>query len=266
MISFPLLKRNMVSCVKPFLIIFAVLCMYTSVIIYMYNPEISDMLTGYQELMPEVMAAAGMSGMASTLLEWIQIYLYGFIMMLFPLIFSIILIHKLVMGYIDSGSMAGILATPNSRGKIIFTQALSAVLWTVILMAAITLVGIASAQMMFPGELDINRYLLLNASTLLLQLSVTGIAFLSACLFSESKNYYATGAGIPILFFLIQMVSNMGDKLENLRYVTIYTLLPAADIVQGKSGYWKENLVLGMIAAALFGGSIWWFKRRDLSL
>lgn len=266
MISFPLLKRNMASCVKPFLIIFAVLCMYTAVIIYMYNPEMSDMLNEYQKLMPQVMAAAGMRGIASTLLEWIQIYLYGFIMMLFPLIFIIILVYKLVMGYIDSGSMANILATPNSRGKIICTQALAAVLWIVLLMAAITLVGIGSAGMMFPGELDVNNYILLNASTLLLQLALTGIAFLSACIFSESKNYYATGAGIPILFFLLQMVSNMGDKLENLKYATIYTLLPAGEIVRGKSGYWKENLILGLIAAVLFGLSIWWFRRRDLSL
>lgn len=53
MISYPLFKRNMASCVKPFIIILAVLCMYTLVIMYMYNPELADMLNDFQEALPE---------------------------------------------------------------------------------------------------------------------------------------------------------------------------------------------------------------------
>lgn len=41
----------------------------------------------------------------------------------------IIAVNKLVMGFIDNGSMAGILSTPNSRGKIIITQLLSLYIW-----------------------------------------------------------------------------------------------------------------------------------------
>lgn len=266
MISYPLLKRNMVSCLKPFLIIFAVLCMYTLVIVYMYDPKMADMLNQYQEALPGIMAAAGMTGIASSLLEWMQIYLYGFLMILFPLIFTIIIVHKMVMSYIDNGSMANLLATPNSRRTIICTQALSVVLWMGILMVAVTAVGIAGSQMMFPGELDIKRYLVLNGSTLLMQLLICGIVFLAACICSETKNFYALGAGFPILFFLMQMLSNMGEKLENLKYLTVYTLLPTAEIVKGQDGIWGQNLVMAVLAVILFGSGIWWFCRRDLSL
>lgn len=266
MISYPLLKRNMVSCLKPFFIIFAVLCMYTLVIMYMYNPEFSSMLSDYQEALPEMMAAVGMTGMATNLLEWMQIYLYGFLMILFPLIFIIIVVQKLVMNYIDNGSMANLLATPNSRRKIIVTQAFSVVLWIVILMAAITVVGIVGANMMFPDELNVKRYLMLNGSTLLIQLLVGGIAFVAACICSEAKNYYALGAGLPLLFFLIQMLSNMGEKLENLKYATVYTLLPATEIVSGEGGIWCQNVMMALLAAVLFGGAVWWFCRRDLSV
>lgn len=266
MISISLFKRNMFSCLKPFLIIYAVLCMYTIVIIYMYEPKMADMLNQYQEMMPGIMAAAGMTGVASSLLEWMQIYLYGFLMMLFPLIFIIILVQKLVMGYIDNGSMANLLATPNSRGKIIRTQALSVVLWMVILIVAVTAVGIIGSQAMFPGELDVKCYILLNGSTLLMQLLICGIAFLAACVCSEGKNYYVLGAGLPILFFLIQAISNMGEKLENLKYLTAYTLLPASEIVKGESGIWCQNVAMFVLAVILFSGGIWWFCRRDLSL
>lgn len=262
----PLFKRNMMSGVKVFVIIFAVICMYTTVIIYMYDPKLSDMLNDYQQALPEMMSAVGMTGIATNLLEWIQIYLYGFIMLLFPLVFIIILMQKLIMGYIDGGAMANLLATPNSRRQIIVTQAVSAVSWLVILMGAVTVVGIASSQILFPDELDVKRYALLNGSTLLLQIAVCGIAFFAACVCNEAKHYYALGAGIPILFFLMQMIANMGEKLEWLRYATIYTLLPAAEIVQGESGYWMQNLALVGIAIVLFTGGSYLFCRRDLSL
>lgn len=266
MISFSLLKRNMFSCIKPFLIIYAVLCMYTIVIIYMYEPKMADMLNQYQEMMPGIMSAVGMTGVASSLLEWMQIYLYGFLMLLFPLIFIIILVQKLLMGYIDNGSMANLLATPNSRGKLIRTQALSVILWMGILMTAITAVGIVGSQMMFPNELNVKRYIMLNGSTLLMQLLICGIVFLAACVCSEAKNYYGLGAGLPILFFLMQMISNMGEKLENLKYLTVYTLLPASKIVEGESGVWCQNVIMFVLAVVLFSGGIWWFCRRDLSV
>ncbi|MFR4352787.1 MAG: ABC transporter permease subunit [Roseburia sp.] len=262
----PLFKRDMTSCIKVFVILFAVICLYTTVIIYMYNPELSDMLSDYQKALPEVMSAVGMTGIATNLLEWIQIYLYGFIMLLFPLIFIIILVQKMVMGYIDSGSMASLLATPNSRGQIIRTQVVAAVFWVTILIGAVTVVGILSSEILFPGELDIKRYLLLNLSTLLVQLDICGITFLAAVICSEVKYYYTLGAGIPILFFLLRMLSNMGEKLGHLKYVIIYTLLPAGQIVSGEGGYAGYHLLMALIAAVLFGGGIWWFRRRDLSL
>ena len=147
----PLLKRDMLSCVKIFLILFAIIGMYTVVIIYMYDPKLSDMLNDYQQLLPDMMSAFGMTGIATSLLEWMQIYLYGFIMFLFPMVFSVVLMQKLLMGYVDSGAMASLLATPNSRRELIVTQTVAVLLWNVILIGAVTVVGIFSAEMLFPG-------------------------------------------------------------------------------------------------------------------
>lgn len=261
-----LFKRNMISGLKVLAILFGVMCLYTTVIIYMFNPEMADMLSGYQDVLPDMMAAVGMTGIAANLLEWIQIYLYGFIMILFPMIFGIIIINKLVTSYIDRGSMANLLASPHARTRIILTQAVSALLLMALLLAAVTAVGVISCEIMFPGELDMARYLELNASEILLQFVVLGIMFTAACFCNDSKYYYMFGAGLPILFFLLQMLSNMGGKLEKLKYCTIYTLFPAEKIVQGSEGFWQYNLAMGVVAVVLFGVSIWWFNRRDLSV
>ena len=266
MLSIPMLKHNFKTCLVPFIIIFAFLVMYTTVIIYMYDPEIAKMFDAYREMMPEMMAAMGMGGIASSLLEWIKVYLYGFIMLLFPLIFIIIAVNKLVMGFIDNGSMAGILATPNSRGKIIVTQLLSLYVWLFLLMVCVTVVGIVSADVMFPDEMDIDKYLYLNAGTLMLWFAVASITFLAACIFSDAKYYYFFGAGVPILFFFFNMMGNMGEDLEFFKYATIYSLLPADKLIAGNSEAVLPCVILLMISVVLSAAGAIWFTKRDLSL
>ena len=126
--------------------------------------------------------------------------------------------------------------------------------------------GILGGIWLFPGELNVERYLILNISTLFLQLTVAGISFLCACVCSEARHYYTVGAGLPLLFFLMQMISNMGEKLENLKYFTIYTLLPAGEIAAGKGLFVVQNAVLLLLAIVLFSSGIWWFQRRDLGI
>ena len=266
MIVASLLKRNLKQALIPFAAIFALLCLYYGVIIYMYDPSMADMLSGYQEIMPEMMAAVGMTGVADSLLEWVQIYLYGFIIILLPLILILILTSRFVMQYIDSGSMAYLLASPNSRGRIIGTQLASLYLTVFLLMALATAMGLAFCQGLFPGELDIGGYLQLNLYTLLLQWAVASICFAAACFASESKQYYAFGAGIPLVFFLFHMMANMGGDLEIFQYMTIYSLLPARQVLEGDSQALLFGGILLLIAVVLSAAGVIRFRRRDLSL
>lgn len=266
MISLPLFKRNMISSIKFMIIFLAVLTMYTSVIIWMYDPNMAELLKQYSEMMPGVMSAMGMAGGTGTLIEFINTYLYGFLMIIVPMIFEVMLVNKLIMRYVDNGSMACLLATPNSRRKIIVTQILSVVINVVILITIITLIGLICSQWMFPGKLDINKYLSLNFSTVLLHLLISGIAVFAACFFNESKGYLAVGVGVPIGFYLIQMLSNMGGDLEKLKYFTVYTLLPAKDIIGGNVGVVSSNLILLGIAIILYTCGAIWFTKKDLNL
>lgn len=264
--SFPLLKRNYKQMVKPFLIFWAILSMYQGVIIYMYDPELMKTLDEYQKLMPELMAAVGMTGVTDTLIKFINTYLYGFLMQMFPFIFLLIIGNSLVMKYVDSGSLAVLLATPNSRKKIVLTQAFTMITEVVFLIGVMTVTGILFAESMFPGELDIEIFIKLNASTLLLQLAVAAIIFCAACVFNESRNFYAAAAGIPLVSFLMSMMANMGEKLEIFKYFSIYTLFPASKIVAVESGYLGYHIALAVIVVVLFSGGVWYFCRKDFSI
>ena len=105
MISMALYRREMKGSAKLLVIFGAVITMYVSIIIGMYDPEMMKMLDGFAEAMPELMAAVGMNANAGDLLGFMVSYLYGFILLVFPMLFCILRGNALIAKYVDKGSI-----------------------------------------------------------------------------------------------------------------------------------------------------------------
>ena len=63
-----LYKREIRGSVKLLIIFCAIITMYVSIIINMYDPQMMKMLDSFAEAMPELMAAVGMKANAASLL------------------------------------------------------------------------------------------------------------------------------------------------------------------------------------------------------
>ena len=87
MVNITLYKREMKGSVKLLVIFSAVITLYVSIIISMYDPEQMALLDGIVETMPEIMAAVGMKAGAASLSGFMISYLYGFILLIFPMVF-----------------------------------------------------------------------------------------------------------------------------------------------------------------------------------
>ena len=72
--------------------------------------------------MPELMASVGMKANATNLLGFMISYLYGFILLIFPMLFCILRGNALIAKYVDKGSMVSLIAAPVKRHIIAFTQ------------------------------------------------------------------------------------------------------------------------------------------------
>lgn len=266
MINGTLFKRELKANFKVFIIIFAVLILYTTIITSMFDPELGSVLAQFTQVMPELMNAFGMANPGTTLIEFLSSYLYGFLYLIFPLIFEMIVANQLVARYVDRGSMAYLLATPSSRFKIIFTQVSVLCGGLALLIGGLTLIQIIVAQFMFPGELDVRILLNMNSGLYILHLAISGICFFGSCISNEMKRAYSIGAGIPILFFLIQMLSNVSEKLESLKYFTIFTLYLASEMAAGGTNAILPMMILLIIAVVLYGLGCLLFIKRDLPL
>ncbi|WP_139651241.1 ABC transporter permease subunit [Raoultibacter phocaeensis] len=249
-----------------FVVITALLAMYVAVIVSMFDPELGKSLDMMMESMPELFAAFGMATQGSTMIEFLLNYLYGFLLVLFPLVLILIMVNKLVVRYLDRGTMSYLLATPNSRAKIILTLAGVLVALLAVLMVVVAALEIGSSEALFPGELDRAGLMQANAGLFGLWLFMAGLCFLSACAFSNASVALWAGGGVCILAYLLQAVSQVGEKLEFLKYATPLTLFDSYGLAAGEASAIAGAVSLGAMGVVFFGVGIVVFCKRDLSI
>ena len=244
-----------------------ILLIYSMIIIVMYNPD--DMASWdalLQMLPPEMIQMMGFQLIAPTLTGFIAGYYYGFIILMFPIIYLSFLGQRVVSRYVDTGSMSYLLSTPNSRQKIVATQGvylLSSILGLVITVA---LINCIIAELMFPGLLDMGQYALLNLNLVALYVFLSGIVFLTSCIFNETRLAAAFGTGFLVGFFVVEMLSEVDTQLNFLKYFTVYTLFDSEKAIFLNPSVYLYSLLLIAGGLILYYLGIHIFKKKDLHI
>jgi ABC-2 type transport system permease protein len=264
--SIPLLKSELKSNSKIIVLFLAVITLYAGIITAMYDPELGAGINELAKSMPQFFAVFGMKNPGTTLLDFLNNYLYGFILILIPFIYIILMCYKLVAKYIDKGSMAYLLNTHYSRTQIILTQFIVLLVGLLILICYATGLIIFVSNLMFTGEMEIAKFLLINLGLLVLEIFLSSLCFLFACLFNELKFSIGLGAGLGMVFFLIQMLSQVSDDIEFLKYFTPLTLFSPENIIKYDTGAFMCLGVLLISAVLFLIIAMEKFKKRDLSL
>ena len=249
-----LFRRSARSLWKTWVVFAAVLSLYVSMITAMFDPKLNATLDEIVTAMPQLMNMVGMQAGSSSLGGFLINYLYGFLLLLLPLVFSILAANRLVARWVDTGSMAYLLVSPNTRARVARTQALVLIAGGTLLTAYCTALAVGCAAAMFPGGL------------LCLHLALGGFCFFASCLFNESRLSVALGAGVPVLFFLIRMLANMGGRLEKLKYATVFTLFDPTGLFRGDGAAYAGAAVLLALGLGFYALGTAVFSRRDLPL
>ena len=256
------LKKNWVLIA----IFYGILTMYLSVMISMFDPEEVNKLLEMVEMFPEnLMKAMGFTSIATTLTAYLASWLYGMLMLGLPMVYCIILGNRLVAKMVDNNSIAYLLSTPNSRSRIIITRGVYAILSLILLFAAVTATGVLLSEAIYPGLLDIAAFIKLNIITAMVNMVVMMISFFFSCLFNEAKYSSLLGAGVPIIFLLMNMLSGVSDKIEYLKRFTIYGLFDPVGVINGET-VWQAQLIYAAIIAVLFSSAVLIFNKKRLPI
>ncbi len=264
--SIPLFKATFKTNWKLLLMFTAVMIFYSLTIMFMYDPVVIDSMEAMLKLLPqELIKAFGYQLQVPSYVGFVASYFYGFLAVGFPTIFTVIVGYRLVGKMVDNGSMAYLLATPNSRFKIVLTQAIVFVLMLALLVVGIIVAGIIFSEMRFPGELEMDKFLLVNVTLFFYLFAISSISFLASCLFNDGKNAVLLGTSLPVGFLIFQMLRAQGDTLEVFKYFTLLTLYQPNDIIV--AGYQPWPMVaLAVIGFVLYSLSFVIFKRRNLPI
>jgi ABC-2 type transport system permease protein len=264
--SIPLLKATFKANWKLLTIFVAVMIFYSLTIMFMYDPVVIDSMEAMLKLLPqEMIKAFGYQLQVPSYVGFLASYFYGFLAVGFPTIFIAMVGHRLIGKMVDNGSMSYLLATPNSRTKIVLTQSIAFVSMLIVLVAGIVVAGIIFSELRFPGELETDKFLLVNLTLFSYLFAISSITFLASCLFNDGKNSVMLGTSLPVGFLIFQMLTAQGDKLEVFKYFTLLTLYQPNDIIVAGYQPWPM-LVLVMIGLILYALSLLIFKRRNLPI
>ncbi len=261
--NFTLFKREIKKSLPLLLVLGSVLAMYIIIVTAMYDPEMSQALELIAQTMPQLMSAFGMQSTGEGLQGFLNSYLYGMILLVFPMLYSLLRANGLLAGYLEKGSLVQLLAAPVKKSTIARTQLLVLLAGQLLLLGFCTIVQYGAVQHLFPGELLLSGLLRVNGGLLVLQFFMGGLCFCLSALAVSSRQYMGLAAGICTGMYLIRMLSNLGGDLKKLQYMTFFTLFQPNGLQTGKGGATIGIIVLLAGAFLFFGIGILGFRKRE---
>lgn len=218
--------------------------------------------------MPEgVGRAFGLNGFG-TADAFISGEFYGLILVLILSIVSVQLATKLMARLVDQGSMAYLLSTPTTRGRIAFTQAAVLTVGLLLILGITTLAGFAG-NAWFLGEehaLHAGKFVELNVAAFLLFFAVGGLSFLISSVAADEKRALGTAGAITFGFYSLDLLGKLSERIEWVRGASLFALYRPAGIINGTADLLVPFLAMAAVGLVSFGLAIVLFRRRDLSL
>ena len=260
MINRSLLKQIIKSNFKLFALITGLMCALIIAIMSVLVPSTFTAINNSSQGLP-----FNPLGDVSNLSAFLANQYFGMMAIIFPMIYTLITGNKLLAAQVDKGSMAFTLSTPISRKTITMTSSLYLIGSLSLMFGLIFLLGVVVAQIVQPGVLEIDTFFKLTLGCFLLQFAISSITFFASSLFNSSSRSMSVGAGLPLFFFALKLISGFSDKLRFFENFSLNSLFNTVAIL-AKDPYEIQLLALLCIGFTLYIAAIIVFDRKDLTL
>ena len=155
-----------------------------------------------------------------------------------------------------------LLTHPISRVSIIAQKLLSVLTQVVVLNIVVVAVSLISAAVI-DESFEMKEFMLLHVAYLIMQLEISCICFgISAFI---RRGSIGIGLGLALAFYFMNLVCNMTEQAEFLRYITPYAYAEASNIIsEGKLD--TVLIVIGIIIAVI-GAAVGFVKytKKDIA-
>lgn len=227
-------KRELKINLKSF-IIWTVILILLFLLVFLIYPSIanSDNINQIDEMMKlfpeEVLKAFNMdiSSMDSAY-GWLKSE--GFIMILLVTgVYSSILGSNILLKEESDKTIEYLNSLPIRRKDIIRDKVLVGIIYIVLMVLVIGLFNYIA--LLFSGVFDKKQYLLLSITPLFSSLSLFSINLYISTYFHKLKSMLGISLGISLGSYFIQILADMSERVEFLKYFTVYTLADIRNVI-----------------------------------
>nr|AVN63135.1 hypothetical protein CG000_02400 [Mesoplasma coleopterae] len=214
-------------------------------------------------------------GTPVSITEILQLVIFTSIGFEIPLIYVIIASNKIMVGEVQTGRITYVVASPLKRTTIINTKIIFMVS-SLFIGFILNIILTAPVITMNASKIDLTMgvFIAQLAGMFLLLFMMCSITFMASTYFNKSVWSYVVGAGLPILFFILSMLSSV-PALEATKYISlnslynetiVYVFKDNKFVLASASKWFGQYFAMFAIGTIVFIASAYVFKTKDLLL
>ncbi len=209
----------------------------------------------------------GLVGDVNKLTEYLNMNYYNAIYLYIMIAFNLVIITKLISKPVGDTSLVYYLNSPVSRRTFFLSQTVVYVIGLVIMTLSSILAGIVTHWVLLNEyEFEAACFIRNNIIIGLLFLLLGSICLMVCSICNSNAEALAFCSGIMVVEYIMFMLKNMDEKLEKLKYFTVFSLYDTEKIEADPcffavctSACLIISIVVGFVASE-------YFKRKDLYL
>ena len=262
-----MLKRELKVNLKSFIIWTSILLGMFLIVYLMYPSIVSsgniEMINEMMEMFPEeVLKAFNMDiSTMDSAYGWLKTEGFVFVYLVIG-VYSSIMGSSILLKEESEKTIEYLNTLPIRRRDILKNKVISGIFYMVLM---ILLMGIFNyIGLELSGDFDRKQFLLLSITPLFIALPLFGINLFISTFCKKTKKTFGIALGVAFLSYFLQILSEMSEEVEFLKYFTIYTLGDLRNVIVDISINPVMILISLVITLSFIIGSFIKYERKEL--
>jgi ABC-2 type transport system permease protein len=196
-----------------------------------------------------------------TLEGFLSMEQFSLIWPIFAIIIAVSLAGSSLAGEIEKGTMELLLSQPISRIKIFLSKYLAGIL-IMLIFVIVSIYAVAPIAAVHKIDYPIENFAKFSIIAFMFLLAINGISMFFASLFSQKGKVYFISAGIVVTMYVANIVANIKESLNDLKFLSFFYYYDSAKIlIGGNIDNWSYLVFLGIAVIFTVLGAIIFIKR-----
>lgn len=239
-----------------FLVVFLV---YPSIV----NSENMEMMDEMMEMFPKEMLKAFNMDISSidTAFGWLKTEGFVFVLLITG-VYSGILGSNILLKEESDKTIEYLNSVPVTRKKIVLTKILCGILYITLMIAIMGLFNFIGLSL--SGDFDKKSYLLLSITPIFSSIVIFAVCLFLSTFTHKTKKTMGISLGIVFASYFLQIISEMGESTEFLKYISIFTIADIRNVIINVSINPLMVILSIGITAIFMGLTIVHYEKKEL--